>query len=103
MGSIFEAKRHPEKFKKAKRGDDCRFGDVLGVHWDLMVPPDQVYFAEDGLSGQGRGKVVYPRDGVSIVRGDNVELAVVPAWAMAPPRAWVPRGSVMNKGSWTSG
>ena len=59
---VLEAERHAEKFKKAKRGDDRCFRNVLGLDRDLMVAPDEVHFTEHGLTRKVGREVVDPRD-----------------------------------------
>ena len=47
---VAQAKRHSSEFEQPKGCSDSCFGDVGGLHWDLMVCPDQIDLGEDGSS-----------------------------------------------------
>ena len=56
-----------------------------------MIPPDEVHFAEDGLTGEVGREVVDPGYGVPIILSDAVKLPEVSAGAIVP-QAWLPHG-----------
>ena len=57
LGRIFQAEGGTDKLETAKGGGDGGLGDVLGVHWDLMVAPDKVHLGKDGATGQEMGGI----------------------------------------------
>ena len=52
LGGILKPKWHTEELKKAEWSDYRGLRDVLRVDWDLVVPTDEVHFAEDALAGE---------------------------------------------------
>ena len=67
LGCILQTKWHPEIFEQPERGNDRSLRDVRGVDGDLMIAPDQINFAEDGLASEIRGKIMDPRYRVFVV------------------------------------
>ena len=47
---ILKAERHAEELPQTERGDDGRLGDVVCVHWDLVVATNQINLREEGTS-----------------------------------------------------
>ena len=54
---ILQAKGGSDELKTAKGCGDGGLGDILGVHRDLVVAPDQVHFGKDGATGQEVGGI----------------------------------------------
>ena len=45
---VEQAKRHSSEFEQPKGRSDSCFVDVGGLHWDLVVCPNQIDLGEDG-------------------------------------------------------
>ena len=65
---ILKAERHAEKLPQTERGDDGRLGDVVCVHWDLVVATNQINLREDPCPCQVGREVLYMWDWVAVRR-----------------------------------
>ena len=83
LGGILKPEGHAEELKEAKRGDDCGLRDVLRVDWDLVVPTDEVHFAEDALAGEVGREVMDSGYWVPVILTLAVELPVITTRSVA--------------------
>ena len=79
LRGVAKAKWHSNEFEEAKWCDDCGLGDVVRVHGDLMIRPDEVNLRKDGAVRELRSEVLNVGDGVAVRDGCGVECAIVTA------------------------
>ena len=79
LGTVLQAKWHPDKLKKAEWSGDGGLGDMLRGHGDLVVPPDKVHHGKDGGAGGHRREGVDMRERVPVMACGSVEAPVVTA------------------------
>ena len=76
---VLQSKWHEEVLEQPEGGGDGRLGDVGGGDRDLMIPLDQIQFAENLATSQAAVEVLHVGQGVPIWCCDVVEAAVVAA------------------------
>ena len=81
LRGVAKAKWHSNEFEEAKWCDDCGLGDVVRVHGDLVVRPDEVNLRKDGAARELRSEVLNVGDGVAVRDGCGVECAIVATWS----------------------
>ena len=84
LHSIPEAKGHRQELKEAEGSDHRRLGDVLGGHWQLVVPLPQIQLGENLLAGQLGREVHHVGWRVHVPFGSQVQSPVI---AAGPPGA----------------
>ena len=67
LRGVAEAERHEQVFKEAERRYNGRFWNVSRVHWNLVVPLDEVDEGEELASVQFVGEVEDNGQGVAVV------------------------------------
>ena len=79
LSTILHAERHPQILEQAKRGDDGRLLDVLGIHRNLMVSPLEIQHGENGAAVKIRSEVLNVRQRVPVVLRTFIQTAKVAA------------------------
>jgi len=74
---IDKSKRHEQVFKQPKRCDDGRLANIRWIHRHLMITFDKVNAREKTAAMESRGEVKDGGKGVFVVRGDQIQPAVV--------------------------
>ena len=86
LGRVFESERHPDKLKKTKRRDHCRFLDVVWMNWNLVVATDEVHFRENGLACQICSEVMDSRNRIAVILVGFIEPSKISARSITSPR-----------------
>ena len=81
LRGVAKAKWHSNEFEEAKWRDDCGLGDVVRVHGDLVVRPDEVNLRKYSAARELRSKVLNVGNGIAVRDGCGVECAIVATWS----------------------
>ena len=81
LRGVAKAKWHSNEFEEAKWCDDCGLGDVVRVHGELVVRPDEVNLRKDSAARELRSEVLNVGDGVAVRDSVGVECAIVTTWS----------------------